>query len=339
MPAQFDIILQKQNLGPHAQVHPAMHMPSHGEYLVELLVRGGLKSGLMFGLDDFAYSSPLLNQSAAEILIVCGADQHFRAEFARGWQQLKRAYALKVLIVSEPIYSPLAFYLNPQVNAEVHHQQMLEIFEPDIVLYLSRFDVLEAQKRHPQITPILYSLADPGLITETVLPWQKKEKTLLYLGKSDAWVYARSAADAMPRIQQLDYFVKQKRVLFAWSQNQFSFRQCYSVVNQFCFQLQLRSGYAFHTARTVQSALLGSIPVIVLHRDEWPILQIEAPFAKPDRNLLLGFEDALDELIEKLHDDQLTSQIQTRLSELLSAGTIRQGVAALLEQVEARLGA
>lgn len=338
MPPQFDIILQKQNLGPHDQVHAAMHMPSHGEYLVELLVRGGLKSGLMFGHDDFPHGAALLNQSRAEILIVCGADQHFRKEFEQGWRQVRRPYALKVLIVSEPIYSPLAYYLNPQVNAEIHHAYMLEMLEPDVVMYLSRFDQLEAARRHPQITPLLYSLADPGLAIEPKLAWAQKEHTLLYLGKPDAWIYARSPVDVMSRRQQLDFFAQQKRQPFAWSLNQFSFRQCYSVANQFRFQLQLRSGYAFHTARTVQSAIVGSVPVLVLHRDELELLRIEAPFARPDHNLLLGIEGEFDGLLDKLQDSAFCERVQGNVHELMAAGTISQGVMALLAQIEARLG-
>ncbi|HEY9844096.1 MAG: hypothetical protein ACAI44_14295 [Candidatus Sericytochromatia bacterium] len=332
---QFDIVLQKQNLGAHQQVHPAMYMPSHGEFLVELLARHGLKPGLSFGLDDFAPCAGVLNQSEAEILIVCGADQHFSQAFYQGWQQVQRAYAYRVLILSEPVFSPLAFYLDPQHNAEANHIRFLEAFAPDCVLYLSRYDLLASERRFgPAFARGLYSLADPLLLQEPVRAWEAKEHTLLYLGKPDAWVHSRAQASAMTRQQQFDFFVGQTRMPFAWSFRQFSFRQCYGVANQFRFQLQPRSGYAFHSARTIQSALVGSIPVLLLHHDELPILAEEAPFARPDHNLLVGLEGEFDILLDKLRDQDLCRQIHRHLPELLEGGTISQGVQFLAEKLK-----
>ncbi|MEZ0372429.1 MAG: hypothetical protein ACAI44_25285, partial [Candidatus Sericytochromatia bacterium] len=113
--------------------------------------------------------------------------------------------------------------------------------------------------------------------------------------------------------------------------------QCYGVANQFRFQLQPRSGYAFHSARTIQSALVGSIPVILLHRDEVPILAEEAPFARPDHNLLLGLEGEFDILLDKLRDQDLCLQIHHHLSELLAGGTISDGVSLLTALIKQRL--
>jgi hypothetical protein len=107
------------------------------------------------------------------------------------------------------------------------------------------------------------------------------------------------------------------------------------VANEFRFQLQPRSGYAFHSARTVQSAIVGCIPVILLHPDELALLSLEAPFARPDHNLLLGIEGQLDELLDKLSNETLCRHIQQQLPELLQAGTIRQGIAELIGFIQA----
>lgn len=331
---QFDIVMQKQNLGDHRQVHPAMHMPSHGEFLVELLVRTGFKSGLMFGLDDFGERAAVLNQSQAELLIVCGADQHLSQAFYTGWQQLRRSYACRVLIVSEPIFSPLAFYVDARLNAEARHARFLELFEPQIVLYLSRYDVEAAQRRYPgAFVPLLYSLADASLCATPQIPWEHKRQGLLYLGKREAWEYSRAPAGALSRAAQFDLFMGQQRLFFGSSFDKFSFRQCYEIANQFRFQLQLRSGYAFHSARTVQSALVGSVPVVILHKDELPLLYAEAPFARPDHNLLLGLEHELDILFDKLADPALGQHLHRHVGELLAGGTISQGVSELAQVI------
>ncbi|PKL76578.1 MAG: hypothetical protein CVV27_09555 [Candidatus Melainabacteria bacterium HGW-Melainabacteria-1] len=335
---QFDIVLQKQNLGAHQDVHPAMYMPSHGEFLVEALARAGLKPGLIFGLDDFAHGADLLNQSTAELLIVCGADQHLSEAFESGWKQLRRRYQRTVLIVSEPIYSPLAYYLDAGRNAVVQHERFLERVQPDLVLYLSQIDVIAARARHGSgFACELYSLADPELLREPVLDWPAKDPVLLYLGKPQAWLWARRPPGAMTREQQLDFFRRQTRQPFAWSERSFSFRECYGVVNQFRFQLQPRSGYAFHTARVVQSAIAGCIPVILLHRDEVPLLQAEAPFARPGYNLIVGLEGDFDSLLDQMQDEAHCRKIQSQLGELLAAGTITQGAQRIADWLRGQL--
>lgn len=337
---QFDIVLQKQNLGPHRDTHESMYMPSHGELLVELLARAGFKPGLIFGLDDFGEAGALLNRSQAEVLIVCGADQHLSEAFARGISQVTRAYDYKVLIVSEPIFSPLSYYLDARRNAELNHLRFLERFEPDCVLYLSRYDVAAARQRWPGLSVMPYSLADPQLFGWPPTPWAQKERLLLYLGKVKAWDFARSTpVGALRREEQLGWFIKQQRIGFAWREYGLSFRQCYQAADQFRYQLQARSGYAFHSARTLQSAIVGTIPVILLHRDELGLLSIEAPSAVPDGNLLVGIEGEFDTLVDKLTDDAFCERIQARLPELMAEGTISQGVAALAARIKSRFGA
>lgn len=312
-----------------------MHMPSHGTFLLETLVQHELKSGLVFGLDDFALNAACLNQSQAEVLIVCGADQHKSNEFMAGWRQVERDYAYRVLIVSEPIYSPLAFYLNPDYNAQTKHAAFIEVFQPHCVLYLSQYDMtLSAQQFGSAFERVLYSLADPALFRQTRIPWHEKRPALLYLGKLAAWEYSRSGqSERKSREQQVRFFQEQTRLPFAWSQNQFSFRQCYEVANEFCFQLQPRSGYAFHTARTVQSAIVGTIPVILLHPEEYPLLQAEAPFAKADHNLIVASENELELLIEKLLDVDFCQKIAGNVHQLLQAGTIQSGVQTLVKTI------
>jgi len=180
---QIDYVLQKENLTHHHQVHPAMHMPSHGAFMLEYLTHLGFKSGLVFGLDDFSINGSTLNRSSSEILIVCGADQHYNQAFLEAWKGVKKNYACRILIVSEPIYSPLAYYQNSDQNAKQNHERFLMEYEPDIILYLSRFDCLEAKKRLPSgLQVLLYSLADPAFLTEPINTWRKKESQLLWLG-------------------------------------------------------------------------------------------------------------------------------------------------------------
>ena len=331
---QFDIVLQKQNLSPHEQVHAAMYMPSHGEFLLECLARTGLKPGLIFGLDDFALNGQCLNQSSSEILIVCGADQHLSQGFLQTWQQLRKRYQQRVLIVSEPIYSPLAYWQNPQQNAASQHEAFLAAFEPQTVLYLSRYDLLEAQKRYgSQLQALLYSLADPELLAEPLIPWADKQQALLWLGKPAAWAFNRQHEYSWSREQQLAYFVQQQRLPFEGFSQRFTFRECYLMSNRYRFQLQPRSGYAFHTARTVQAAITGSIPVILLHPDYLEILAIEAPFARPGENCLLGLDGDYDSLLDTLQDQAVCARIAQRVRELLVAGTVQQGVFELVQQL------
>ncbi|MGV3526435.1 MAG: hypothetical protein ACO1RX_19605 [Candidatus Sericytochromatia bacterium] len=328
---QFDIVLQKQNLTPHAEVHPAMYMPSHGEFLVERLAAEGLKPGLIFGMDDFALNGEILNQSSAEILILCGLDQHFSAGFEQVWPRLQKRYAKRVLIVSEPIFSPLAFYVSPHQNARVHHLRFLEAFDPDIVLYLSAYDVAACAQLGSRPLPLLYSLADPALSSERPVPWEAKQEGVLWLGKPQAWHHNRAAQGAWERQAQLQWWLHQQRIPFAWSDRAYSFRECYAVTNRFAFQLQPRSGYAFHSARTVQSALMNTIPVLLLPPEGLALLAEEAPFARPDHNLLVGIDGAYDALIDKLHDRTHMAQIAARLPELLAAGTITHSLRRLVQ--------
>lgn len=333
---QFDIVLQKQNLSPHAEVHPAMYMPSHGEFLVERLAAEGLKPGLIFGMDDFARNGRILDESSAEVLILCGLDQHFSAGFDQIWPTLQKRYTQRVLIVSEPIFSPLAFYVSPHQNARVNHLRFLEAFDPDIVLYLSAYDVQACAKMGTRPLPLLYSLADPALASEKPLPWEAKQGLALWLGKPQAWYHNRAPQGAWERQQQLQWWLSQTRQPFAWSDRAYSFRECYAVTNRFAFQLQPRSGYAFHSARTVQSALMNTVPVLLMPPEVQELLAIEAPFARPDHNLLVGIDGAYDALIDKLQDRAHMAEIASRLPELLAAGTISQGVRRLVQALHTR---
>lgn len=337
---QFDIVLQKQNLKrPHRDVHMAMYMPSHGEFLLEKLAQHGLKPGLIFGLDDFCQCSDLLNYSDAEILIVCGADQHFDVEFLRAWQKVRKPYAYKSLLTSEPIYSPAAFYVDEYNNAVRKHERFVETFMPNSVFYNSLLDFQPSEAKYrASFARYLYSLADPALFQGQILPWSQKKQGLLYLGKAEAWGYSRLHSQAWQRLQQLEYFLAQDRLYFEGHQLSFTFRQCYEAANQFRFQLQPRSGYFFHTARTVQSAIVGTVPVVLLHRDYLPLFQAEAPWAKPDHNLLLGFDGEYEVLLDKLCDPVIGEKIQANLGELLAAGSISQAVQALVTAIERALG-
>jgi hypothetical protein len=333
---QFDIVLQKQNLKqPHQHTHQAMYMPSHGEFLVETLARYGLKPGLIFGLDDFCLRPEILNHSGAEILIICGADQHFHQEFLQAWQKVNKHHLYRCLITSEPIYSEAAFYVNEYHNAARQHERFLDVLMPQSIFYNSRIDLAIAQEKYRNsFEHYLYSLADPAFFEGHPLAWEQKYPGILYLGKAQAWGYSRLQSEAWSRLQQLNYFMKQQRIYFEGYETDFTFRQCYQAANQFRFQLQPRSGYFFHTARTVQSAIVGTIPVVLLHPDYLPLFQLEAPWARPDENILLGFDGAYEELIDKMLDIELGQKIQTRLPELLEAGTVSQAIQQLVKSIQ-----
>ena len=333
---QFDIVLQKQNLKqPHQKTHQAMYMPSHGEFLVEKLAQFGLKPGLIFGLDDFCLRPEILNHSDAEILIICGADQHFHQEFLQAWQKVHKRHDYCCLITSEPIYSEAAFYFDEYLNASRKHERFIETLMPQTVFYNSRLDLAASeQKYRNSFERYLYSLADPAFFQSQPVPWERKYLGLLYLGKAQAWTYSRLKHEAWPRLTQLDYFVQQQRIHFEGHESHFTFRQCYQAANQFRFQLQPRSGYFFHTARTVQSAIVGTIPVVLLHPDYLPLFQAEAPWARPDENILLGFDGAYEQLIDKMLDAELGQKIQAPLPELLQAGTVSQAVQRLVQSIQ-----
>ncbi|MGE3724004.1 MAG: hypothetical protein AB7I41_00525 [Candidatus Sericytochromatia bacterium] len=337
---QFDIVLQKQNLKrPHRDVHMAMYMPSHGEFLLEKLAQHGLKPGLIFGLDDFCLRPELLNHSDAEILIVCGADQHFDADFLRAWQKVKKTYMYQSLLTSEPIYSPAAYYVDEYQNAARKHERFVEAFVPHSVFYNSLLDFQPSENKYrASFERHLYSLADPELFRGQILPWEEKKQGLLYLGKAEAWGYSRLPPQAWQRLQQLEYFLAQDRLYFEGHQQSYTFRQCYAAANRFRFQLQPRSGYFFHSARTVQSAIVGTVPVVLLQRDVLPLFLTEAPWARPNHNLLLGFDGEYDVLLEQLNDPELGAYIHSNLPELLTAGTISTAVQALVDSIERSLG-
>lgn len=324
---QIDFILQKQHLQPHATVHQTMYMPSHTEFVIEVMSRLGFQPGLSMGLDDFAQASFLLNQSDSEVLIVCGADQHLRREFMEGWQRVHKPYDKKVLLVSEPIYSPLAFQINAQHNAADSHEQFLAYFQPDVVLYLSQYDVVTAQSRHPHIVALPYSLADEDLFHEAVIPWEHKAQALLWLGKHVAWEFSRKRflekQTQMSREDQLHFFAEQDKIPFRAFIENFTFRECYQVANQYRFQLQPLSGFAFHSARAVQAAIVGCVPVLLLHADDLALLSIEAPFVKPGHNCVVALEGEYDMMLDQLSDSQAMAKIAARGAELLQAGTIQ----------------
>lgn len=324
---QIDFILQKQHLQPHAKVHQTMYMPSHTEFVIEVMSRLGFKPGLSLGLDDFAQASFLLNRSDAEVLIVCGADQHLRGEFMEGWQQVQKAYDKKVLLVSEPIYSPLAFHLHAEYSAAYFHEQFLAAFAPDIVLYLSHYDIAVARERHPHIVSLHYSLADDDLIHEPIIPWEQKAQALLWLGKPVAWEFSGRQSltkrERMSREAQLLFFSEQDKIALRAFSEQFTFRECYQVANQYRFQVQPLSGFAFHSARAVQAAIVGCVPVLLLHADDLALLSVEAPFVKPGHNCLVALEGEYDMMLDQLSDSRAMAKIAARGAELLQAGTIQ----------------
>ncbi len=321
---QIDYVLQKQHLTHPENVHETMYMPSHTEYLVEIMCRMGFKPGMSFGIDDFALRGQLLNHSSAEVLMVCGVDQHLNREFMTGWKQVKRDYAVKILVVSEPIYSPLAFYIDKHYSAQAHHEKFLAAFVPDIVLYLSAYDVQVAREKHTHQS-LLYSLADGGLIHFPVLPWEKKRDALLWLGKTTAWEYTRRKAqwpERLSREDQLRFLGGQEQLPVSVYTEQLTFRECYEMANHYRFQIQPLSGFVFHSARAVQAALLQSIPILLLHPDDAELLRIEAPFVKPDHNCLVSYEGD-HSLFKKIRDTGHMQHVASHVSELLEGGTIQ----------------
>ena len=234
----------------------------------------------------------------------------------------------KILIVSEPIYSPLAFHLRADYSAAYFHAQFLEYFQPDIVLYLSHYDIAIARSRYPHIVSLPYSLADEDLIHEPIIPWEQKAHALLWLGKPIAWEFSgsRSLQKQVPRMtrqEQLLFFSEQNKVVLKGFSDQFTFRECYQVANQYRFQIQPLSGFAFHSARAVQAAIVGSIPILLLHPDDLELLATEAPFAKPGHDCLVALEGEYDVLLDQLDDWPALARVAERGVELLQAGTIQ----------------
>ena len=86
------------------------------------------------------------------------------------------------------------------------------------------------------------------------------------LGKGESWNYNRIREGSMRRYDQILWFLNQNSYPFHVYDSPLSFRQCYELVNRIRFQLQPCSGYFFHSARTVQSAICGTIPVVLLHK-------------------------------------------------------------------------
>lgn len=332
---QFDIVLQKENLRPLGQVHASMHMPTHGEFLIERLCAAGLQLGLVFGLDDFSARAELLNSSPAQVLIVCGADQHHSEAFLTAWQGVQKTYDYQVLITSEPIYSPLAFWMDEYHNARAVHERFIENFMPDLVMFCSRFDLEPSQRKYRQsFQRGFYSLADPAFFTGPQLPWADKQQALLFMGKPMAWVYSR-LQEGWNRFQQLDYFATQPRIPFAGYVDSLSWRECYQVSNRYRFQLQPRSGYFFHTARALQCALTGTVPIILLPSpDVLPWLQGEAPVVRPGHNLLVAFDGEYEPLIDILADSTRCEQIAAAGHELLALGTTQESITHLAQMLQ-----
>ena len=90
---QIDFILQKQNLTHHHENHPTMYMPSHTEFMVEIMCRMGFLPGVTLGLDEFVLDGERLNASSSEVLIVCGADQHLTTGFIDSFKNTSRFHA------------------------------------------------------------------------------------------------------------------------------------------------------------------------------------------------------------------------------------------------------
>lgn len=333
---QFDIVLQKENLRPLEQVHASMHMPTHGEFLIERLCAAGLRLGMVFGLDDFPLRADVLAQSPAQILVVCGADQHHSEAFLKAWEQVSKHYDYKVLITSEPIYSPFAFWVDEYRSAVAVHERFVEAFMPDLVMFCSRFDLAPSQRKYRQsFQRGFYSLADPAFFSETCIPWEHKQQALLFMGKPMAWLYSRWR-EGLSRFEQLEMLGAQSHLPLVGYVDSLSWRRCYQVSNQYRFQLQPRSGYFFHTARALQAALTGTIPVILLPSpDVLPWLEVEAPMARPGHNLLVAFDGEYEALYDILADSGRCQQIAIAGHELLALGTTTQSIDAISQTLHA----
>ena len=199
-------------------------------------------------------------------------------------------------------------------------------------MYLSAFDVAQGQQAFPNTQCLLYSLADGGLMHSPIIPWTQKKQALLWLGKPTAWEFTQRSQrfpKALRREQQLDYFVQQTHVGFQGYTRHFTFRECYEVANQYQFQLQPLSGFAFHSARAVQAALLNSIPILLLHPQDAPILEIEAPFVRHGHNCLIAYEGHYDRLLKQLQDQEQLLHISKHVNELVAGGTIQACLAHL----------
>lgn len=331
---QFDTVMQKLNL---QKSHQTMHMPTHGEYLVEVLCQLGFDSGFMWGYEDFFNNPQLLSQSPADILLVCGLDQHFTEDFLAYWPRVHAPHAYRILVSSEPIYSPLAYWVDDYNAAPFFHERFLDAFQPHAVLYPSYYDCGAARKKfRSSFEPLFYPLADPDLWTGSTLPWEQKRAELLFLGKTEAsaWVQTRSSPWGWSRYQQLQYLNAHSPIPCAAFHESFRFRDCYQVANRYRFQLQLRSGYAFHTARVLQAAMVQSIPVLLLPHEAESLLTAEGPWLVPDQNVLVGWDGDYHTLWDKLNDIPLLTGIQTQLPELVTQIRARRTLQDLAQLIQ-----
>ena len=323
---QFDALLDRIT-GQYD--HQNRSIPIFNELLVARLCQQGLMSGILLSIDGFVERPELLDRSVSDVFVACTVDHWYTDAFLDSWAKVRKRYACKVLITLEPIFTPLSMHFSEESNARERHERFLRAFDPDIILYNSSVDC-EAYRRLGlgRAIPLSFIQADPMELACAPLSWDQKHPAILFAGQPSAWEEAKPEYQGWSRAHQVSVVAQQAPLPLYAIHEQFTHRACYDLANLFRFQLCPRSGYAFHPPRVIQSALVGSIPVILLNRDLEEQLHLECPLLREDHNCLVGYDGEYEELFRKLKDEDLCRSIASHLPELLGMGTFEDSMRA-----------
>jgi FkbM family methyltransferase len=324
---QFDLVWCRVNLLHKTEKfyeHPSWNGSPITDFLLSRLCREGLTPGLIFGLDDFWLATNTINQSPSDVLILTSYDQHFSDLFYSLWPKITKEYICKVFISVEPVYSVLAGFDAGQNSAIQKHEKFINIFQPDIVVYGSKIDVRLAKERFGgRVIPLLYHGCDRLMFEGSPTKFEDKLDEILFVGKPDAWV---ERENCWSRSKQLAYFRSQKVVPFREINGGLSYLDSFNVVNNCRFHLQARCGSFFHAMRSLQAAIVGTIPIILIEKNELEFLQEECPELKDGHNALVGINGEFGNLLERTRDYHLVSNIAGNLNELSDSMSGRAGI-------------
>lgn len=329
---QFDVLLDRI-VGQYD--HQNRNIPIFNDLLIARLCQMGLNTGRLLSIDGFVERPEVLEGSLSDVFIACTVDQWYSEAFLHQWVKLKKRYACKVLITLEPIFTPLSMYDSPARNARERHQDFLRAFDPDIILYNSLLDC-EAYRALGlgHATPLHYIQADPMELSCPALPWEEKHPALLFTGNPVVWENSRPEFQGWTRTEQLNHLASHAPLPVYSIHEQFTHRACYDLANLFRFQLSPRSGYTFHPPRVIQSALVGSIPVILIPRNLQEHLFKECPLLREDKNCLVGYDGEYEALFRKLKNDDLCREIALNVGELLGMGTFQDSIRTLVTTIQ-----
>lgn len=213
-----------------------------------------------FNINDWQRAINKFNDSASDILMTWGVDQHTINEFFTHLPKLNRAkYKQVVHYTTEPALTRFGFWM-PDRNSVSQHNRYIESVKPTLICYSCREDYYLSQFPNK-----LWVCNNQYVQHIEVTPWDQKQDNVAFSGKYRGWEdYQWPSYKGLGRSQQLGLVKQALGDRFVhYPPNTFKMNESLAYHNKHRYILSPRSGHVWHPRLSI-AARIQSIPIIIL---------------------------------------------------------------------------